>query len=828
MDEKSLEILGFPQIRQILARFTSFSASRELALELRPSPDFQQVSLRLRQSAEARHLLATDPDFAMGAVTDVRQVADMASKGKMLEPQTLVEIGRTLASIHQARGRLGKLSAEVPLLWDIAEPIVELDGLVRRIDRCLAPDGIVLDRASEHLAVLRRRMAEVKGRIFASLKAIMATTHGREAVQEPIIVEREGRQVIPVKIERRREIKGIVHDVSNTGASVYIEPLATVEMGNDLREAVVEEKREVERILAELSADVGDHEAEISRNITLTAELDLALAKARYAFQFKAIEPDLIDLSALEEDRRDARPTERGNRAATPDSKSGGAATPDSETGGPAPVLRLIEARHPLLGSTAVPLSVEIGREFMVLVITGPNTGGKTVALKTIGLLSLMTQAGIPIPTAAHSQIPIFDQIFADIGDEQSIEQTLSSFSWHMGNVVRIIKQGTLRSLVLLDELGTSTDPVEGSALAIAVLRHFLARRIMTVATTHFAELKAFAHGTPGVQNASFDFDPVTLAHTYHLTIGVPGGSNALAVARQLGLPPEIVAEAEHLVPEGIKEMESLLASLKAREQETARLQREAQQEKEEAERRTRELEAERRQMEIERQEAQAELRRAMREERDQVSIEAAALHRQIREAAAELRKEKSRTGVEQAKKALAAVQEHVDAGALKPPKEERAPGAAPDGHVIAVGDTVRLREVGVTATVLSISVARREVELEAGGARLRLSLDEVDKVTLPAGKAAPPATVSLVPAPSVARELDLRGKRAEEVETALDRYLDNAALGSYPEVRIIHGFGTGVVRQMVRKKLTGHPLVKSFRPGQKGEGGDGVTIAQL
>ncbi len=797
MDEKSLELLGFPKIRQIVARFTSFSASRRLALELRPSPDCKLVSLWLKQSAEARHLQSVEPGFSIGTVSDIREMAQMAAKGKLLEPQSLVGTRNTLAAIHQARSRLAQISSELPLLWDIAAPMVELDGLVRNIDRCLAPDGTVLDRASDRLAGLRRQIAELKGKIYAGLKAIMASPQGRNAIEEPIILERQGRQVLLVKSDRRREIKGIVHDVSNTGASLYVEPLATVELGNDLREAAVEEQREVERILADLSAQVGDHEAEILLNVGLIAELDLALARARYASQAGAVEPIVTD-------------------------------TGDST--GASPILKLVEARHPLLGKGAVPLSVEIGRDFQILVITGPNTGGKTVALKTIGLLALMTQAGIPIPAAAETRIPVFDDIFADIGDEQSIEQTLSTFSWHMGNVIRIVKQGTGRSLVLLDELGTSTDPVEGAALAIAVLRRFLQRRIMTVATTHFAELKVFAHTTPGVQNASFDIDPVTLKHSYRLTLGIPGGSNALVVARRLGLPDDIIVEAERLVPGGIKEMESLLTDLKTREREIARLQGEIEKEKQEAARRNTELQAERKQLEADRQEAGAELRRSMSEARDRLSVDAAALHRQIREAASELRKEKSAAGLERARKSLSSVQEQA-AVMLQTQKGETAAVAAPGGMAIAAGDTVRVREVGVTGTVLAVLDGRGQVELDAGGLRLRLSLDEVDKVTpvIPAAAVAPgmPAAVRMA-GPAVSRELDLRGKRAGEVEPALEQYLDSASLANHPEVRIIHGFGTGVVRQMVRKKLAGHPLVKASRPGQKGEGGDGVTIVEL
>ncbi|MDP2743617.1 MAG: endonuclease MutS2 [Dehalococcoidia bacterium] len=792
MDDKSLEILDFPQIRQILAGFTSFSAGRQLALELQPSVDHQHVVMLLQQSAEARRLLAIEAEFSIGTVSDIRHEVELASIGKVLEPQNLVEIQQTLAAIHQVRSCLKELSEKLPLLWNIAAPLVELHDVVRNIAHCLSPGGEVLDRASEHLASLRRELVESRRRLLESLEAIMKTPHGQRTVQEPVIFEREGRYVIPVKIEHRRDIKGIVHDVSNTGATVFVEPWATIELGSALRETVVEEKREVERILQRLSAEVGSHEEEISRNIALTAELDLALAKARYARQAKAVEPVVVDVS-------DDRPA----------------------AGEPAGVLRLLEARHPLLGDAAVPLSVEIGRDFLALVITGPNTGGKTVALKTIGLLSLMTQAGIPIPASAGSQIPLFDNIFADIGDQQSIESTLSSFSWHMGNIVRIVRQGTGKSLVVLDELGGSTDPVEGAALAIAILRYFLKRGAMTVATTHFGEVKAFAHVTAGIQNASFDFDPVTLTPTYHLTTGIAGGSNALAVATRLGLPAEIISEAERILPEGVKELETLLVSLKSKEQEISVLQRRLEREREEAARQRSEMEAER-------QQSKADVRRTILEARDKVTLEVAELHRQIRDVAAELRKEKSRDRLESARKALSAVREHMESGALKTQENEPPAGGTFDGGAIAPGDTVWVREANVMATVLAVSEARREVELAAGSARMRLSLDKVDRVSENTVRTVREAIASRLPRPSVSRELDLRGKRADEVEPALDKYLNDASLANLSEGRIIHGFGTGTVRQIVRDMLASHPLVKSFRPGGRGEGGDGVTVVQV
>ncbi len=501
MDEKTLEMLEFHRVRETLAGFTSFPASEELALGLPCLTAHSQINHRLRQSAEARELARLEPGVTVGDVVDTREEVAMASRGMMLDPAALVATGTTLASVRRLHSNLARRSADLPLLAEVAARLVPLKPLENRIARCLSPEGEMLDSASPELKAVRVQLRDARRRLLDRLDAIIKSPRGRRITQEALVTEREGRYVIPVKTESRKDIRGIVHDVSNTGATIFIEPWTTVEAGNELREVIVEEQRQVERVLRALSEEAGQHSTDIAANIEAAAEIDLAQAKARYARSIRGNEPTIID--------RDDAST----------SSSGG--------------LRLVEARHPLLGDKAVPLSVEIGADFAsggctVLVITGPNTGGKTVALKTAGLLSLMAQAGLPIPASAETRLPVFDGIFVDIGDEQSIEQTLSTFSWHIGNITRIIVGATSRSLVLLDELGTSTDPAQGSALARAVLTHFLEVGTTTVATTHFSDLKAFAHATPGMENASLDFDPVTTEPTYHLTVGLPGGSNTL------------------------------------------------------------------------------------------------------------------------------------------------------------------------------------------------------------------------------------------------------------------------------------------------------------
>ena len=795
MGDRDLELLEFHKIREILAGFTSFSASRELALDLIPSRDEAEVRLRLRQSTEARRLLSLSPDSHIGEVTDIREMVKMAALGKVLDPKSLLEIQKTLNSAHRLKSHLANLSGELPLLSGLAKDIVALDQFVKDIDGCLSPTGDLLDNASPKLASVRHRMREVRHELLAHLQAIVTSPRGRKIVQEPIITEREGRYVIPVKVECRRQIKGIVHDVSNTEATVFIEPWTTTDTQNELRELVAEERDEIERILRTLSAEAGAFQNEISRNIELIAEVDLALAKARYAREAKATEPIIVTA----------------------------ARSVKAEGNEPGGVLRLVEARHPLLKKKAVPLSVEIGRDFSVLVITGPNTGGKTVALKTIGLLSLMAQAGLPIPAQAESRIPVFDNVYADIGDEQSIEQTLSTFSWHMGNIVHVINNATAQSLVLLDELGTNTDPGEGSALGRAILLHFLSQKTMTVATTHYTELKALAHAADGIENAALDVDPLTMAPTYHLTMGIPGGSNALATASRLGLPAEIVTRARNMLSQSAQEIESLLIHLVTEQKNVESLRHSLEKELSEVEQNDADLKDRLRQLEEER-------RRIIKRTRDQIVHEAVELQMKIREATGELRKEKSREKIEQAKKALAEAQERLNAEVWQARPEVETGETGTEAGPITAGDTVWLRDAGVPATVLSVFEERGLAEVQAGKVKMTLRLDSVEKRIASTGvvKTGGALIRREMRKPRVSLELDLRGKRAEEVEPLLDGYLNEASLCGLSRVRIIHGFGTGTVRQIVREVLASHPLVTSFQPGEQGEGGDGVTMVSM
>jgi DNA mismatch repair protein MutS2 len=787
MDDKSLEILEFPEIISIVAGYTSFSASYELVLALKPFSNYDEVSLHLRHSTEARYILSLDSGFTISGVSDVREAISKASLGGILDPLTLIEIQRTLNIMRQVRKELHGLSKEVPLLWDIVDDIVELPEVEKEILHCLSPNGEVLDRASLRLKSVRTQLREARHRLFERLEEIINTPRGQKIIQEPIITEREGRYVIPVKTELRREIKGVTHDVSNTGATIFVEPWTTIELGNKIRELVMEEKREVERVIRNLSIAVGTKETEILLSISRLAEFDIALAKARYARSVKAIEPVLINFNEV------------SNQI-------------NSST-----FIKLIDARHPLLGPKAVPLSIDIGQDYSILMITGPNTGGKTVALKTIGLLSLMTQAGIPIPASPETHLPIFDSIFADIGDEQNIEQTLSSFSWHMGNIVRIINNATNRSLVLLDELGTSTDPTEGAALARSILLHFLSLRILTVATTHFEDLKAFAHITLGLQNASFDFDPITLTPTYHMTVGIPGGSNALATAARLGVPPTIITDARKMISKGSIELDSTLTDIMIEKQKMMAT-------RELLEYETNEMKARNAELEIRLTQLNLEGQHAIQETRDRIVREAAELHRQIHQASLELRKKRKKETVNMSSKVLTELQVKLNSEIWAP-----IPTGTKAEHSISVGDVVYLKEIGLQATVLSISGETEEAEVKAGQINLKVGINSIEKVPSEiVDKSEIPNKIAVPGVKAISTELDLRGKRADEVEVALDSYLNDATLTNLSDVLIIHGIGTGTVRQIVRDFLNTHPLVKSFRIGKQEEGGDGVTVVSL
>jgi DNA mismatch repair protein MutS2 len=788
MNDSYLTTIEYFEIIDQLAGHCAFSASQELARKLRPTPDPYTVRQQLIETTEAKALLSTHTDITVGGARDVRPLARHAALWATLQPADLLDIRATIASARALRRALLRHAETAPTLAAKAENIAPLDHIVEEIDRCLDEDGRVLDSASPELACLRRESAIARARLMERLRAIISSTEGQRYLQEPIITERNRRFVVPIKIEHKGRIPGIIHDQSASGATLFIEPLATVELNNAWHELQLAEAREVERILARLSHLVGESAEPLRLNVEILAELDLAFAKAQYSFALRGVPATLTDSNAPGE-------------------------------GEP---LQLLRARHPLLpAETVVPIDVRLGGEATVLLITGPNTGGKTVSLKTVGLLSAMSQAGLHIPAADGSRLPVFSGIYADIGDEQSIEQSLSTFSSHMTHIIDILQRADDHSLVLLDEVGVGTDPVEGAALAQALIDELLARRCLTVCSSHYARLKAYAYETPGVQNAAVEFDLATLSPTYRLTIGLPGRSYAFAIAQQLGLPEAIIDKAQSLVSPDDLQVDVLLANIKDAHEaaQTART---------EAEEKLARIEAQERQLRTELAHIEAARRQVLEEARQEGREELARWRAEI---------ERMRRGVVQraAPEVAAAAAEAQELDRLeeemRPVKPAIERPVVPAPERIQVGDTVYVPSLKQTGQVLRLEEGEEgaEAEVAVGGMRLRVDRDAIEFHGRPLSAERQIGSEVRRPRPaSPGMELDLRGYRAEEVHATLDKYLDEAYLAGLPWVHIIHGKGGGVLKQVVRDQLRDHPLVRSFRRGELAEGGDGNTVVEL
>jgi DNA mismatch repair protein MutS2 len=806
IENKHLNTLEYPKILERLAGHTSFSAGRELALALTVSSDLAEAQARQRETSQARAFLATRSDIPLGGIRDVRPQLEQAERAATLLPSDLLDIRQTLIKGRALRRTLTGLTGQFPSLAATAQRIEECSGVIAEIGRCLNERGEVVDEASPALARIRVELAQAHRRLLDRLEHIVNSPQSAPYLQEPFITQRGGRYVIPLKAEFKGRIPGIIHDQSASGATFFIEPLSTVELNNHWRELELEEEREVQRILIHLSSLVGEEAPFIRRTVEALAELDLAFAKARYAAEVNGVEPKLVGFASPWA-AHSARPPEERPTYKHPGS-----------------TIRLLRARHPLLDpATVVPIDLELDEYTFILVITGPNTGGKTVALKTVGLLAAMAQAGLHIPAAAGSTLSIFEGLYADIGDEQSIEQSLSTFSSHLTNIVGILRQAGSDSLVLLDELGAGTDPVEGAALARAIITHLRQRRTTTLIATHFSELKIYAHNTPGVRNASVEFDSETLAPTYELTIGLPGRSNAFAIARRLGLNRSIIEEAQGLVSPEALEAEALLTEIKTARQEALATRQEAQAAREES----RHLEEELRQrlaaveeekrglLAAARQEAQAELE-TLRRDLDE-------LRKGWRERANAALAPTDREWLKEAREELEELEERV---APPPP---RRPDRVVNLEELAPGDMVWVARLQAVGKVLRKG-ENGEIEVQVGRLRARVRPEEIE-LWEPDGAAELETEQAITmpqPPPSPGSEIDLRGQTVAEILPLLDKYVDDAYLAGLPWVRIIHGKGTGALREAVRRELAGHPLVASQRPGEANEGGEGVTVAEL
>lgn len=811
MHEPSLGALEYAKVLERLARHTSFSAGRALALALHPLAAPAEVRKRLAATSEAVRLLVASSSIGVGGALDVRPLVERAEREGCLDPGHFLDILSTLQAADQLQRGLLRLDESYPLLRSLAPGLYPLPALQEAIERCIGPQGEVLDGASPRLAALRGEIRALQNRLGERLQAYLQRY--QPFLQEPIITQRQGRYVLAVKSGLKRQVPGLVHDHSASGQTLYIEPLELVEMGNELREAELAEAEEVRRILRELSEQVAFSGPAIRETVETLAQADLILAQARYSREVAGVEPALV----VREDG--------GAQVLPPTIAAGAGVWPESR---PLPrseeVLFLPQARHPLLDpATVVPIDVRLGGTARVLVITGPNTGGKTVALKTVGLLSLMAQSGMHIPAAEGARLPVMDQVFADIGDEQSIEQSLSTFSAHMTRIIQILGQADAGSLVLLDELGAGTDPVEGAALARALIESLLSRGCLTLVTTHHSELKAYAYATPGVQNACVEFDVETLSPTYVLTIGLPGRSNALAIAGRLGLDESLLSRARGYLREEDVQVESLLEQIQREQSEIRRALEEAQEAHEHARNLEKRLEREIRDLERQRHEVLARAR-----------AEAEAALAQVRGQLEELQRQLARTQV--SREWLAQARRQVEEAAQKVPE---VPPAPPEDEValevgegmppLQAGDTVWVESLGALGEVLEPPDADGQAEVQVGSFKLRRPAQDLRRAAHREERAARAAAVHMrFPSREVPLELEVRGLRVADVEEVLDRYLNDAYLAGLPFVRIIHGKGTGVLRQVVRDFLGPHPLVASFAGAADRDGGEGVTIVHL
>ncbi len=786
--EKSLQKLELDQVLQRLSACSGSEGGKAACLLLRPTSDLEEVTLLLQQTTAASDLCARKGNPVFGDVTDVSSSLERAERGGTLQPKELLRVAGILRC---ARTIQGYVSPDDPstVLDSLFRSLTPNKYLEDKIFGAILSEEEIADTASTALADIRRHMRIQSGKIRDSLQKVISSPAYSKFLREPIITIRQGRYVVPVKSECKNDVPGLVHDVSATGSTYFVEPMSAVNANNALRELELKEKKEIERILAELSAEAAGYRSAIDLDYQLLVQLDVIFAKAKLSYQMRAGEPIMNEKGRVE----------------------------------------LRKARHPLIDpKTVVPISVRLGTDFDSMIITGPNTGGKTVTLKTIGLLTLMAECGLHIPAGDGSTLSTFEAILADIGDEQSIAQSLSTFSSHMRTIVDVVAQCDDRTLVLFDELGAGTDPAEGAALATAIIEFCRKMGSRVVATTHYAELKLYAMRTKGVINASCEFDVETLRPTYRLLIGIPGKSNAFAISRKLGLAEEILKEADSLVDKSDKDFEDVLSQLESQRQqmesarvEAERLRQETAKIKQQSEQYQAQLQKEKEKaMESARKEAQYIIEEA-RAAANLASEELKAMKKQLQDRA-------DTTGFNQRQSELRRnLNEAEDKLLSAQPKKER----PKPSRGILVGDTVELLKLGTKASVIGIN-KDGSLQLQAGILKMTAAPEEVylleNENPYKEKGARPKHSGREMKLSAMPTEIDLRGMDAIEAICVLDRYLDEAMRANLTQVRIIHGKGTGTLRAAVQQDLKKNKYIKSFRLGVYGEGEDGVTIADF
>ena len=789
--DKSIRTLELPRVLQMLADQAVSAEAKTRALAVRPETEPEEVLRLLDQTDAARTMIGLRGSPSFSGVKPVAQALDRADRGGGLNTRELLTIADLLTAARRAKEYFNADAAEKTAIDHLFLSLHGNRYLEEKIKRCIVDEDTIADAASTELADIRRHMRAAQAKSRQILQRIISSPSYSKVLQEAIITQRDGRFVVPVKAEHKGDLPGLVHDISSTGATLFVEPMGVVQANNEYIELEAKEQKEIERILAELSAEAAAHREDIQWDYDALVHLDLIFARGQLSYKMNAVRPEV---------RRDG-------------------------------AIRLRKARHPLLDAkTAVPIDIELGDAFDTLVITGPNTGGKTVSLKTLGLLTLMAQCGLHIPAGDRSAVSVYRRVLADIGDEQSIEQNLSTFSAHMVNIVAILKEVDRQSLVLFDELGAGTDPVEGAALAIAVIQHVRAAGARVAATTHYAELKTFAMTTAGVENASCEFDVETLSPTYRLLIGIPGKSNAFAISRRLGLP-EAVIEAAQVQMSGesvrfedvLTQLEAKRQALEKREQEADRLYRQ----REEDARKAREF---REQMERAKENArsrgEAEAKRIVRDARSAADQVFAQLDQMRKEQAKAERAANTNEARAQLRRQLNEAEEAVtkrDARQEPIPKPSRP---------IRVGDLVEIPGVRTPAEVVSVG-KDGTLQLKSGILKMKAKSNEVRLIEEDERAARKPSAPVRQSAPrqlrtSASRELDIRGLETLEAEAVVENFLSAAVMGRLETVTIIHGKGTGALRKAVHDILRRNKAVKSFRLGVYGEGESGVTVVTL
>ena len=782
MEKRVLKTLEYDKILSMLKDRSSCCVSRELVESMEPSGDFDEVERELKLTAEAETLFYRTGRSPVDDFPDMRHCLERMHAALFLSTGELLGIASCLKAARIAKETLTKEN-EGSYLYNMASCLTTHRSAEEEINRCIISEDEIFDGASPALSRIRRSMRIANEKVREKLNSMIRSSSYQKYLQEPLVTIRNGRFVIPVKQEYRQQVPGLIHDQSGSGATLFIEPAAVVELGNEYKKLLAEEAEEIERILTELTAMLAPYAGEIREDLNILGSIDLVFAKARLSRELNATMPKL----------------NREN------------------------YIRIVRARHPLIPSDrVVPIDIWIGRDYRSLIITGPNTGGKTVTLKIVGLFSLMVQSGIFVPANEGSEFPVFQSIYADIGDEQSIEQSLSTFSSHMKNIVGILDKADENSLVLLDELGAGTDPIEGAALAMSILEDLNDRHCICVSTTHYSEIKAFAMMHEGMENASMEFDVDKLCPTYKLYIGIPGKSNAFEISSRLGLPDRIISNAKSLLKGEDVRFEDIISSAQSQHriaEEERKLAEEARAELEklraDAERERRKLNDDRSRLQAKAKEEAKRIVAETKREMEKLIVEIRSI-KDIDRSAADRAIQNARDTLRAKENAVNEKEAIAKEDNSNPPKTVRS------------GDTVNIVTLDQKATVLSAPDAKGDVVVQAGVMKLTVKLNDLRLIEEKKPLAASRGKVGLGAGKQVGLELDVRGMLVDEANIVVDRYLDDAYNAGLTEVNIIHGKGTGALRSGIQAFLKRHPLVKGYRMGSYGEGDAGVTVVTL